>query len=362
MKKLLLVFLVLVLALVGCESEEKVVVEIENNDVSPIVDENTNQNDKEKTYFYLVGNDLFFTIKNGEINDNANSMLTLNDIANNNAYYSYKNVFEGNEKEEHNDLNIATYFTYSDLENHEDHYYDLIISSLNSDNIINTVSGESDEWFYKRNVTTYELPVDVIQNGEENLADCFGAYGANIRFDYGFVTNNPELTFINPEYTTELSEKAKEALDNFIKDNQLEIKEYEVRGYEIDITGEGQKDHVYLIQSNALNGDNNYPEGEDEYSQENRFSICFAEVNGEIIQITSDYAPMISSQKAEFWDNLGPYKEDKKITFADFDKDGSFEILLYGRQLELEPYDVYSLFKFENGEVYLFAELQGPNH
>ena len=368
MKKLLMVLMGLMIVLVGCKNKEK---DIENkavdNDIyteivdSSVVENEDNNIPTDKTYFYLIDNDLLCTVKDGKIIEKEKSIITLNDIANNSAYYNYSNIFESNEKEQLTELDIATYYT-NDVVPHKDEYYDLITSSLNSGDIINRVSGEYDNWFNKRDVTTYRLPVKVNQNGEENVLDCFGVYGANIRIGNSFTTNDPGLVCIYPEAANELSEKAKEYLDKYISDNNMKVANYEVKNYSIDLDNDEKNENVYLIENRIIRTENGYTDGYDQFANDNKFSLIFLEDEGSISLIANSFLKRASNQD-ELWSNYdGRHREDYKVAFADFNRDGRLEMILACRAYDFEPFAVYQIIKYENNDVNVVVELEGPNH
>ncbi len=375
MKKSILVVLALLgLLLVSCESKKQYVVinvhtetpvssvneEVNNEIVNEVVNDNI-EYDRNKIYFYLINNELFFTVKDGEIRNDKDSVLTINDIFDNEEYTTFNNIFEGNSKNKYYELSVIKQYSYGDslvddvVVNEDSFNY--VTSCFNSESNIRTEEGVNDGWFNKIDVYTYKINTKAAKNGDSDAKGLLGVYDGTIKFEDGFATNDNLLIINDVQYSETLSENVGKYIAEFIERNKLDNPKYSVKHYTIDLNDDGENENIYVLESSEDNIDDTI----DYYSHSNTISMCLIESEDKIYSVYEGVIPKYSTEK-EYFDNFPMgYEEGLKLAFADFNRDGKLEMVFTALEIEPEPFDVYKLVKFDERKVEEIENLEGKN-
>ncbi len=371
MKKILIPLMLVVLILSGCNEKEKEPEVVENNVVieeQNIVEEtNIEKYVEDKNYFYLVDNELFFTMKNGKIQNSEDSILTLEDILNNKEFINFKDIFSGNAREKTYEIHVAKY-NYMDgsskkKEVSNEELYNDVVSSINSGDFVREEKDISDNWYDTRDENVYRIPAKMGSNQTIDAKDKLGSYGSTIRFDYGFVTNDENLLFVDYiEPTNNLSEKALEYVNNYITANKLKVSDYETVCYAIDLNNDDKDENVYLIESKIARTENGYISNPKKFEQNNMISLLLVEDDGKIESLYSNHTPLETAEKSVYSSDTGVYINDTNICFSDFNNDGNIEMIFAGKALDYEPYRINYLYEFRDGNFERIATCEGPNH
>ena len=374
MKKIAILMAIIMIFLVGCvnyKEESKTNTELSNsteitsndveNQTEPEIDKKVFLTNK--TYYYVVSNELLATSKNGEIKDKAESSLTLDDIFADDQYIEYSDIFSGNEHQNHDEIAVCTYYSEGTKVNEAD--FNKIINALNSGDLVSVKEKESDNWFDYRDIYSYKLNNRTFQDNNLDIKDLLKVYGGTINFGNNFVTNNDTLEFVIPNYSNDISPKAKEVVEAFISQHNLDVPSYEIKNYSLDIDGDSNNENLYIVENPIRRDSNGYFDGNKQFTESSKISLCFIEDDGAIISICSYLMNKYDSEEDftnKYWEEESAFSDGIKVSFADFDGDSNLELLLKREVVAIEPFDVYELIDYSNGAMNVVAIHEGTNH
>jgi hypothetical protein len=323
--------------------------------------------DTNKKFIYLINNTLFMTRTGNRFTAADTSKITLSDLFENKAFYSLDN----NAKKKYINTIIVNKFLGLADDNYQDSDWTNNESWFNR--VQKALGTSKEQRVYEDKVDNlglplkaekheYKLPVYVDQSNKMDYKTNLDVYGASLEVSYDdFVSNDANLEMLVPQVGNTLSTQAQEYFDKYVRDNQLVFNtQPEIFTYTLNVDEDSDLETVYLIHSTTFD-EFNFP---DNYvMNEDLVTLLIVENQDKVFAFVLSQAFMRSETEEVFYSSLfgQDWKTDLNLYFADFDHDGSVEILVKGKELQPEPFMKYELYSIKGNKFSQILTFEGPN-
>lgn len=361
MKKFFLVLsMIAVLILAGCNSYKDVDDNLTKNDDNQQITENNDEKVEDKKLFYFVGSQLIAISENGTIRppeimrkDNISYKELLSEEFYT-AYHLKRGIAGKIDK-----INVSVYDNKDGSWRDEDGIREILIPYAKK---VGSGIGFLSEIRY--DIYELELPLNIsneVLERDAYLKTGYNGYGAVIELDTheSFVTNaNFDINFEQKSEDVELSDGAITKIKEYIENNGLanDVPYFCSSKFVTDLDGDNKKEKVYVIET-SINGEVLDDDDYDNISKTGALSLILIERENEEVEIMfeSNIKPFIYTEDS-LWDNIAGYFYQKQLFIADIDNDKDKEIIIDVALRDVEGDGMLTIYSLKNDKYEESAE------